>query len=81
METLIVYASRHGSTEKCAYKLKEKIYNSYICNLNVDQKISLKNYDRIAVGSSINIGSLQKSVKKFFQKNEEELSGKKFICL
>lgn len=77
METLIIYASYYGSTERCAFKLKEKIYNSYIHNLNVDKKIDFKNYDKIVIGSPIHIGHIHKTVKKFLQKNVNELSEKK----
>ncbi|HOV15426.1 MAG TPA: flavodoxin domain-containing protein [Spirochaetota bacterium] len=77
METIIVYASRYGTTERCAFKLKEKIYNSYICNLNVEQKIELKNYAKVIIGTPIHIGNIDKNVKKFLQKHEADLSNKK----
>ncbi|HPO49367.1 MAG TPA: flavodoxin domain-containing protein [Spirochaetota bacterium] len=77
MDTIIVYSSRYGSTERCAFKLKEKLYNSYIYNLNSEQKIDLKSFKKAIIGSPINIGRIHKSVRKFLQKYEEELTNKK----
>ena len=77
METLIVYASRYGATERCAFKLKEKIFNSYTYNLSIEQKLNLNSFSKVIIGTSIHIGHIQKTVKKFLQKYETELSAKK----
>ncbi|OHD10903.1 MAG: hypothetical protein A2086_01430 [Spirochaetes bacterium GWD1_27_9] len=82
METLIVYASYNGSTEKCAFKLKEKIFNSFALNIAVEEKINLRSFGKIIIGTPIRIAKIHKAVKKFLAKYEDELHEKKlfFFC-
>lgn len=84
MSTLITYATKHGSTEKCARTLYEKIEgNVDICNLKTDKNIDLAMYNKVIIGSSIYIGQIRKEVKKFCADNLDELKSKKlgfFIC-
>ncbi len=78
MSTLIVYASKHGSAEKCAKNIAEKLGDSTtIYNLLKKNNIDLTQYDRVIVGGSIYVGQIQKEVKSFCTENLEQLKSKK----
>lgn len=65
MKTLIVYASKYGTTEKCALLLKDKIDGAVdVFNLK-SGKPDLNGYDAIIVGGPIYIGKLNKTVESF----------------
>lgn len=84
MRTLIVYATKYGSTEKCATILLEKLSgNVDLCNLNMEKDADLTKYDKIIIGSSIYIGQIRKEVKEFCANKLDELKNKKlgiYIC-
>jgi menaquinone-dependent protoporphyrinogen oxidase len=84
MKTLIAYTSRHGSTEKCANKLKEKLPGEIdIYELKTANKLNLFDYETIIIGGSIHAGNVQAKVKKFCNKNLGKLKEKKlglFLC-
>jgi menaquinone-dependent protoporphyrinogen oxidase len=66
MTTLIVYASKHGCTEKCAHKLQERITGEVeMLNLKKPVTFSPEKYDMIIIGGSIHAGKIQKRIKKF----------------
>ncbi|MEL7657883.1 MAG: flavodoxin domain-containing protein [Bacillota bacterium] len=83
-KTLIAYATKHGSAEECAKALAAKIDSGTdLCNLKEKKQIDLDAYDTIIVGGSIYAGRIQKEVRDFCIKNENELKKKKlglFIC-
>lgn len=85
MKVLIVYASKTGTTKKCANILANEL------NLNCDCTLcdlsnsfpSINNYDMVVIGSSIRMGALNKKVVSFISKNETKLLNKDiglFIC-
>lgn len=81
--TLIVYASRHGTTEKVAGILKEELPESVVCNLARESCPPLENFDRIIIGGSIRAGRIQKAIKIFCRQNLAILLKKEialFIC-
>lgn len=84
MNTLIVYASKYGCTEKCAELLsKELIGKVDIINLKQASNIDISKYEKIIIGGSIYIGKIQKEVKEFCSKNLDKLKEKRiglFIC-
>lgn len=84
MNTLIVYATKHGCTETCARMLCEKLTgNVELCNLKEDQAPVLSNYDRVIIGGSIHIGKIQKEVSDFCTENNNKLQDKKiglYVC-
>ncbi len=84
MNTLIVYASSHGTTEKIAMRIAKGIaYNVETKNLRKTGKINLDSYDRIIIGGSIHAGQMQRKVKDFCKKNLTVLNNKKvalFMC-
>lgn len=84
MNTLILYATKHGCTETCAQMLCKKLTgNVELYNLKEDQAPVLFNYDRVIIGGSIHIGKIQKEVSDFCTKNNNKLQDKKiglYVC-
>lgn len=85
MKTAIVYASSHGTTEKVAYLIREKLDSSTveIFNLKNKPKLDLSNYENIIIGGSIHAGSIQSEVKKFIKEHTVSLMEKRvalFLC-
>ncbi len=80
---LIVYASRHGTTEKAARTLQEELPEAVTCNLKKEGCPDLENFDRIIIGGSIHAGRIQKEIRNFCQRNLVLLLTKEialFIC-
>jgi len=74
MSTLIVYASSHGCTEKCAQKVSDQLASkSYLLNLKRSNPDDLNRYDTILIGGSIHVGKMQKAVKKFCENHLDGL--------
>ena len=84
MNTLVIYASKHGSAEKCAVELSNRLTGeNYLCNLKDGKVPELSQYERIIVGGSIYAGGIQKEVSEFCFNNVGELMDKKlgfYIC-
>jgi len=82
MKTLILYASKTGTTEKCAEILRDKIKDATIQDLSLKQ-IDPSPYDLIIIGGSIRMGQLHKEVRKYLKNYKDILLNKKvayFIC-
>jgi menaquinone-dependent protoporphyrinogen oxidase len=85
MSTIIIYASKHGSVEKCASLLKGELKGDVtICPVKEGLKIkNLDTYDTIIIGCSVHAGSIQGKIKKFVNKFQPVLLTKKiglFLC-
>ena len=84
MKILIIYASRHGSTEKAVNSLEEKItHQTVIVNLKKEPVPDMDSFDAVIIGGSIHAGQLQKKVKKYCTDNIDKLLKKDlglFIC-
>lgn len=84
MKTLLVYASKHGCTEKCAQLLEGKLTcEVQLVNLDKDKLPALDAYDTVIIGGSIHVGKVQKSVATFCKNYLEVLLKKRvglFIC-
>ena len=82
MNTLIIYASKTGTTEKCAKQINRQIKDSKMVNiLNQNEDINI--YDLIVIGTPIRMGMIDKKIKKILISNIEILKTKKvayFIC-
>jgi menaquinone-dependent protoporphyrinogen oxidase len=82
MSILIVYASKNGSTEKCAKLLAEKLPDSHLVNLS-KSKADISNYDTVIIGSNIRYNNINNSVLEFIKENLDLLMKKKtgiFLC-
>ncbi|ACL69158.1 flavodoxin domain-containing protein [Halothermothrix orenii] len=83
MKKLILYASKHGTTEKASALLAEKLTGE-VERVNVQKKFpDLRGYDYIIIGGSIHAGQIQKEIKKLCEDNLNILLDKKiglFLC-
>ena len=84
MRTLIVYASKHGTTADCAGQLARQLDGeSILCRLGKDRVPEPGGFDRIVIGGSIHIGKIQKQITEFAMKHKDALLAKPlglFIC-
>ena len=84
MKYLIIYGSKYGFTKECTEKLANlldgdcRIFSSKeIGNINISI------FDHIIIGSSVYVGQIDKKIKEFVSKNENDLLNKKvslFLC-
>ena len=84
MKNLIIYATKHGSTKKCAELLRTKL-NGKTTIVSVDDRElpDLDHFDNIVIGGSIYFGKIQKKLFKFVENNLDLLLSKRvafFIC-
>lgn len=84
MSVLIVYASKHGCTEKCAAKLAKKFVEEVeLFDLKSGKSIDASRFDKVIIGSSVYVGRVHKEATDFCTNNLEVLKEKKlglFIC-
>lgn len=84
MNTLIVYASKHGSAKHCAEILLSKLVGQVdLLNVKEGKTPELTQYNQIIIGGSIYAGRIQKEILDFCNSNIKELSDKRiglFIC-
>lgn len=82
--TIILYMSRSGTTEKATRLLAEKLNDKVeIINLKKDKNPSIGDYSSVIIGGSIRASMIQSGIKKFIEKNMLLLSTKKvglFLC-
>lgn len=82
MRTLILYASKTGTTEECAKRLKAEIPGSRLINI-YDSAINIEEYDAFIIGSPIRMGMIDKKIKRFLRQYQKYLKTKGvayFIC-
>lgn len=85
MNTLILYATKTTTTEKCAQKIKTATGNEAIKIVNIadSKRIDISDYDQIVIGTGLYMGKIHKLIKRFINKNSEMLLSKKlhfYIC-
>lgn len=84
MKTAIIYYSKHGTTEKAAHLIGEKLSSELVyISLNEYHNPIIQDYDRIILGTSIYAGHPGKLMCKFCNKNRVILERKVialFIC-
>lgn len=84
MDTLIVYASKHGTAERCASILSRKLTGKVdLYKLKSRTVPDLAQYNKIVIGGSIYAGRIQKEVREFCSSNLNILKSKNlglFIC-
>ena len=84
MNTLLVFASKHGSTQKAANILFDKLSEpKKIVNIMEDQSPDITDFDTVIIGGSIYGGNIQKAIKAFAEQNLKALLNKKiglFLC-
>jgi len=84
MATLIIYMTTHGCTEKATRMLMNCLNDDInIVNLDGFPDPNLSLYDRVIIGGSIHMGEIQKGLKKYCERNLDDLLTKKvglFLC-
>ena len=79
-KTIIIYATKHGTTKKISdilkKKLKEKKDETEIVNVKDMKDYNLRVFDRVIIGGSIHAGQIQGTIKKFCKEQEEILKEK-----
>ncbi|MBO6795318.1 MAG: hypothetical protein JJ895_15535 [Balneolaceae bacterium] len=85
MKTLIIYASKHGTTGEVAERVSRLIGINKCRVVNIDEEIlpSLSKFDSVIIGGSIYFGHIQKKIQRFCEIYTEELLQKRvglFIC-
>lgn len=84
MNTIIVYGSKYGCTEKCAEMLSKKLTGTVeLCNIKKEKVPDLTQYDNVIIGGSIYVGKIQKEVTEFCLHHANTLKEKKiglYIC-
>jgi len=82
MKILVAYASKSGTTAKCAKMLAEYLSGTELVDLT-KKTPNLDNYDLIVIGSSIRMGYLHKAAGVFINEHRQQLLKKKtafFFC-
>ncbi|MFP4567661.1 MAG: flavodoxin domain-containing protein [Candidatus Woesearchaeota archaeon] len=80
MKTIIIYATKHGTTKKItdhiAKKLKTKKEEVEVVEIKKIKDYNLRVFDRVIIGASIHAGQIQTSIKKYCKENLNELKEK-----
>ena len=87
MKILIAFATRYGTTERCAEILKniltEKQHEVIVIDLKKNKKVTLKDYDAVVIGGSFMMFRMNSLVIKFVKSNLDTLLKMKtglFMC-
>ncbi|MCF8219315.1 MAG: flavodoxin domain-containing protein [Bacteroidales bacterium] len=74
MSIIIVFQSKHGSTEKAAWELQKRIdQDIYIHDLSKNKKINLHKADMVILGASIHAGKIQKRMRTLMETKKDQL--------
>lgn len=82
MSTVIVYATKTGTTKKAAEMLSRELGNCDVINI-AEQSFDLSKYDTVIIGSYIRMGTVDRNISKFmlgFIKHLVEIKTAFFIC-
>jgi len=86
MKTAIIYASKHGTTEKVARSIAEKLMKASeieMFSLKKNPNFYISEFETVILGSSIYAGQASRKMKAFCKANESVLLQKKiglFVC-
>ncbi len=82
MKTLIAYATKTGTAEKCARMLAERIPGATLADLRTE-KPNPAPYDQVIVGGSVRMGSLHVDARQYLEGAKSILLQKRlgvFLC-
>lgn len=77
MKTLILYTTKHGSTQEIAQAIAQKLSDAQICNLKKESAPPLAGFDCVVLGSPLTAGQISKNIKEFVQHNSGALQKKR----
>lgn len=84
MATVIIYASKYGTTEKCVHLLKEQLAEKVVLiDINQQESIVFSEYNKVIIGSSVYMGKIHKNILKICTSKIDELKNKEvglFLC-
>ncbi|SFG84156.1 flavodoxin domain-containing protein [Sporolactobacillus nakayamae] len=84
MKTVILYATKYGSTEEVARRLREQLDGEVdLVNVVMDSFHAPVSYDTVILGGSVYMGKIQKQLTNYIRKNIDVLEQKRiglFIC-
>lgn len=84
MKSIIIYATKYGSTEEAANRIKTELgADTQLCNIQKESIPVLDAYDTVILGGSVYIGMIQKQIKEYCNSHLSELLDKKvglFLC-
>ncbi|MGL9730346.1 flavodoxin domain-containing protein [Enterococcus sp. DIV0756] len=83
MRTLILYATKYGSTKKCAELLKTYLHGDVTVESIKSSRINPTSYDAIIIGGPVYMGKMNGSVTSFCKRNKRLLMSKRialFAC-
>lgn len=75
MKIIIIYMSKHGATEKCAYQLAIELseFDVTLCNMKNAKVPDLELFDQVIIGASIHAGVVPPKLEKWCKRNLMEL--------
>jgi len=77
MNTLIVYASKRGSTREIAERIASYL-TADLVDLSQNATPNLSSYDSVIIGASVYAGGIHKLVKRFITQYADEIQQKSF---
>jgi len=85
VNTLILYCSKYGATEKCVNLINDRLKKKAdMVNLtSANSSINIDGYDTLLIGGGIYAGKIQSELAKFINANKDSLKNKNtgiFIC-
>jgi len=76
MNTLILYATKHGAAREIARRIANRLDDAEIHDLSQSGIPDLAEFDCVVVGSSVYVGMIRKEAKKYLRQNAESLKSK-----
>ncbi|OJU18525.1 MAG: hypothetical protein BGN88_13000 [Clostridiales bacterium 43-6] len=84
MKNLMIYGTKYGFTTECMNQLIARLEGeTTLINIKTDRVPSLAGYDKVILGGSVYMGTVQKEIKEYAASHTAELSAKKvglFLC-
>jgi len=83
LKTIIIYATKYGSTKKSSELLAHKIGGeTVVVDVNKNIIPQLNGFDKIVIATSIKMGMADKMIKQYCKENEKELiQGNTFLLI
>jgi len=76
MKTLIVYASKTGTAQKCAEALAGRLPNAVLCDVT-KEKLDPTGYDTVVLGGSVRMGMIHTDLRQYAEGCKDLLIGKR----